>query len=274
VTSKPGHDTVLSLLGEVMADEREPSAATQICIGTGRLTRVITPATVAARRRRTEPLAKVITAPALGPILMRRQARQVEWEQRRTTPRRVTPTSLAGSRTEAISQRIVGGRDAHLAQLVGVCAHAVLERWDFSRPRSNISTVIEQACHRYMVQDYTQLVGDVIEDLTGIFERFLSSEPYKKLQRATVLGREVPFVIPLGTDQVMEGVIDLIYRLDDRIWIADYKTDDVAAKDVQARADRYKSQADSYSRAVGSALGSPAVAFQFIFLRPGIAVDL
>jgi len=273
-TTKPGHDTILSLLGEVMADEREPSAAPHICIGTSRLTRVITPATVATRRRRTEPLEKVVPAPVLGPILIRRQARQVEWEQRRTTPRRVTPTSLAGSWTEPISRRTVAEHDANLARLVGVCAHAVLERWDFGRPRSDIGTVIEQACHRYMTEDGPQLVGDVTEDLTAIFDRFLSSEPYKTLQRATVLGREVPFVIPLGRDQVMEGVIDLIYRLDDRIWIADYKTDDVAAEDVQARADRYRSQADSYSRAVGSALGSPAVSFQFIFLRPGIAINL
>jgi ATP-dependent helicase/nuclease subunit A len=167
----------------------------------------------------------------------------------------------------------VAEHDANLARLVGVCAHAVLERWDFGRPRSDIGTVIEQACHRYMTEDGPQLVGDVTEDLTAIFDRFLSSEPYKTLQRATVLGREVPFVIPLSRDQVMEGVIDLIYRLDDRIWIADYKTDDVAAENVQARADRYRSQADSYSRAVESALGSSAVSFQFIFLRPGIAID-
>ena len=83
-----------------------------------------------------------------------------------------------------------------------------------------------------------------------LFERFLSSEPYKRLQRATVLGREVPFVMPCGEGQMMEGVIDLIYRLDGRIWIADYKTDDVAAEDVQARADRYRPQAEMYSRAV------------------------
>ena len=72
----------------------------------------------------------------------------------------------------------------------------------------------------------------------------------------------------------MEGVIDLIYRLDDRIWIADYKTDDVAAEDVQARANRYRSQADCYSRAVASSLGLPSVSFQFVFLRPGVAVDV
>jgi len=89
-----------------------------------------------------------------------------------------------------------------------------------------------------------------------------------------VLGREVPFVMPLGKGQIMEGVIDLIYRLDDRIWIADYKTDDVSAEDVQTKADRYRSQAANYSRAVASALGLPSLSFQFVFLRPGIAVDI
>jgi ATP-dependent helicase/nuclease subunit A len=80
--------------------------------------------------------------------------------------------------------------------------------------------------------------------------------------------------MPFGDRQIMEGVIDLIYRLDDQIWIADYKTDDVAAEEVQAIADRYRSQAESYSRAVANSLGLPSVSFQFVFLRPGIAVDV
>ena len=80
--------------------------------------------------------------------------------------------------------------------------------------------------------------------------------------------------MPLGEGQMMEGVIDLIYRFDDRIWIADYKTDTVAVADVQARADHYRSQADSYSRVVASSLGLPSLSFQFIFLRPGIAIDV
>jgi ATP-dependent helicase/nuclease subunit A len=273
-TTKPGHDTVLALLGEAMSDETTPSTSDHICIGTSRLTRVITPATVAARRHRKEPLLKVAPAPALGPILIRRHARQVKWEQRRKTPRRLTHSSLAGSRPEAVSPRTVTGRDADLARLIGVCAHAVLEQWDFTRPRAEISTVIEQTIRRYVAQDRSQLMADVTEDLTALFKNFLSSELYKRLQRATVLGREVPFVMPLGEGQMMEGVIDLIYRLDDRIWIADYKTDTVAAADVQARADHYRFQADSYSRAVASSLGLPSLSFQFIFLRPGIAIDV
>jgi ATP-dependent helicase/nuclease subunit A len=125
-----------------------------------------------------------------------------------------------------------------------------------------------------VAQDYPQLVADVTEDLTVLFEGFFSSEPYNRLQRATVLGREVQFVMPLGEGQMMEGVIDLIYRLNDRIWIADYKTDDVAAADAQTRADRYRSQADSYARAVASSLGLSSLSFQFIFLRPGVAIDV
>ena len=273
-TTKPGHDTVLSLLGETMAEEQDCSTADQICIGTSRVSLVITPAMVTARRHRTEPLSKVVPPPALGLILMRRQARQVEWERRRMTPRRMTPSSLIGSRPESIASRTVTGRGADLARLVGVCAHAVLEQWDFTRPRADITSVIVQVCRRYMREDHPQLLTDATDDLTALFANFLSSEPYRRLQRATVLGREVPFAMPLGDDQMMEGVIDLIYRLDDRIWIADYKTDDIAAEDVQARVDLYRSQADNYSRAVAASLGLASLSFQFVFLRPGIAVDV
>jgi len=273
-TTKPGHDTVLSLLGEAMSDEEAPSTSDQICIGTSHLTRVITPATVAARRHRKVPLATVAPAPALGPILIRRHARQVTWEDRRKTPRRLTPSSLAGSKPEIVSSHTETVRDADLARLIGVCAHAVLEQWEFTRPRTEISTVIEQIGRRYVAQNHPQLMADVTEDLTALFENFLSSEPYKRLQRATVLGREVPFVMPLGEGQTMEGVIDLIYRFDDRIWIADYKTDMVTAAEVQARAEHYRSQADIYSRAIMNSLGLSSLSFQFIFLRPGVAVDV
>ena len=273
-TTKPGHDTVLSLLREAIADEAAPSTDEQICIGTSRLTRVITPATVAARRRRQEFLSSMAPRPALGPILIRRDARKVEWEQRRTMPRRLTPSSLAGSRPETVFPRTVTGRDADLARLSGICAHAVLEQWDFTRPRSEICTVIEEACRRYMAQDHPQLMAGITEDLSALFENFLSSEPYKSLQRATVIGREVPFVMPLGEGQMMEGVIDVIYRLDDRIWIVDYKTDDIAAEEVRSRADHYRSQADSYSKAVANSLGLSSLSFQFIFLRPGVAIDV
>ncbi|MEI8014285.1 MAG: UvrD-helicase domain-containing protein [Nitrospira sp.] len=272
LTAKPGQDTVLSLLGETIVDEGSPSEADQICIGTSRLTRVMTPATKGVRRRSQKSLSTMAPNLPLGPILIRRQARKLEWEKRRITSRRVTPSRLAGGRPDVVFPHTVTGHDPDLARLVGVCAHAVLEQWDFAKPRAEIGTVIEQVCRHYVAQDH--LMVDVAGDLAVLFGNFLSSEPYNRLQRATVLGREVRFVMPLGEEQIMEGVIDLIYRLDDRIWIADYKTDDVAAEDAQARADRYRHQAEMYSRAVESALGLQSLSFQFIFLRPGIAIDV
>lgn len=273
-TSKPGSDTVLSLLGEAMTNEEAPAAADQICIGTSRLTRIITPAAIAERRRRQDPLATIAPQPDLGSILTRRLGRQAEWEQRRATPRRVTPTSLAGRRPQAAAAPAVPGREADLARLIGISAHAVLEQWDFARPASDMPVVIEQALRRTVEQDQSELMADIAEDLRALFGHFLASEPYKRLQGATVLGREVPFVMPLGEGQTMEGVIDLIYRLDGRIWIADYKTDDVEPEEVQARADRYRSQAEQYSRAVAHALQLASVSCQLIFLRPAVAVDL
>jgi len=274
LTTKPGHDTVLSLLGEAIEAEGSPSSAEQICIGTSRLTRVITPVTVVPRRRRQEIHSPMATRPALEPILIRRQARHVEWEKRRSTPRRLIPSSLTGGRAEAVSPRPAARRDADLSRLVGVCAHAVLEQWDFTRPPAEICSVIEQSCRRFVARDHPQSMADVTEDLTSLFTRFLSSEPYTRLQRVTVLGREVPFVMPSSEGQMMEGVIDLMYRLDGGIWIADYKTDDVAVEDLPAIADRYRSQAEMYSRAAASALGLSSLSFQFVFLRPGMTIDV
>ena len=134
---------------------------------------------------------------------------------------------------------------------------------------ADINTVLMRTIRHSVVQDHPELIPDVTEDFTALFDGFLSSEPYRRLQRATVLGREIPFVLSCGENQQMEGVIDLIYRLDDRIWIADYKTDAVVAEDIQTRADCYRPQADMYLRAVGRSLGLSSLSFQFIFLRPG-----
>ena len=273
-TSKSGHDTTLSLLEEVLADDGISAATEQICIGTSRLSRIATPAMVTAGGRRQEHMPVTTPRPALGPVLIRRHGRRTEWERCRTTLRRLTPSSIVQGAQEAGFRRGGTGRDSDQSRLAGICAHAVLEQWDFTKTCAHIGVVIEEACRRYVPQDDPESMTAVREDLTEIFGRFLLSEPYKKLQRVTVLGKEVPFVMPLNEGQVVEGVIDLIYRLDGRVWIADYKTDDVPADEVQSRVDHYRPQAEMYARAVESSLGLSSRLFQFIFLRPGIAIDV
>jgi ATP-dependent helicase/nuclease subunit A len=73
---------------------------------------------------------------------------------------------------------------------------------------------------------------------------------------------------------VMEGVVDLIYRLHGQVWVADYKTDRLEEADVAARLEEYRFQAHVYKEAVLRCLGLNHVRVQFLFLRTGKAVEM
>ena len=92
-----------------------------------------------------------------------------------------------------------------------------------------------------------------------------------RLRSATILGREVPFIMPWDDRQVMEGVIDLIYRLDGELWIADYKTDETAEEAP-------KPLSLIPSRFIGkrqrSAWACRACLYTFCFFGAGTSVEL
>jgi ATP-dependent exoDNAse (exonuclease V) beta subunit len=75
-------------------------------------------------------------------------------------------------------------------------------------------------------------------------------------------------------EQVMEGVIDLIYEKNGLLYLADYKTDKVARHKLSQSADAYRAQAEIYSKAVEQSLGRKPAAFKIIFLRLGQSVDI
>jgi ATP-dependent helicase/nuclease subunit A len=72
----------------------------------------------------------------------------------------------------------------------------------------------------------------------------------------------------------MEGIIDLVYRFNGDIWIADYKTDRITADEMADRAEEYRLQAHIYTDAVSRCLGVRPKGFQFIFLRTGTVVPV
>jgi ATP-dependent helicase/nuclease subunit A len=73
---------------------------------------------------------------------------------------------------------------------------------------------------------------------------------------------------------LMEGRIDLIYKRDGAVWLADYKTDRVTEADAAERAEAYRDQALIYTEAVRHALGHRPAGFKIIFLRLGKAVPV
>ena len=73
---------------------------------------------------------------------------------------------------------------------------------------------------------------------------------------------------------LMEGRIDLIYRRDSTVWLADYKTDRVTEADAAERAEAYQQQARIYTEAVRRALAHRPAGFKVIFLRLGKAMPV
>jgi ATP-dependent helicase/nuclease subunit A len=133
---------------------------------------------------------------------------------------------------------------------------------------------IGPSIERFLPPQLNEIRSKVADSLTEMFTTFGASESYARLRSAVILGREVPFVMPWGERQVMEGVIDVIYRLDGKMWIADYKTDRTTISKAPARAELYAHQAAIYREAVTRCLGLSQAFFQILFLRAGVGVDL
>jgi ATP-dependent helicase/nuclease subunit A len=158
--------------------------------------------------------------------------------------------------------------------LVGVVAHRVLEEWDFRLPAGLVLDRIGPALDRLLLPATAQLRSEANDRLMQIFTAFGASELYARLKAADILGREVPFIMPWDDGQVMEGIIDVIYRLDGEIRIADYKTDRTTPSDAPARARLYAQQAAIYREAATRCLGHHGVSFECMFLGAGISVAL
>jgi ATP-dependent helicase/nuclease subunit A len=202
--------------------------------------------------------------------------RRRRWAESASRPLFLTATMVHDDQSHDFS---VGRRsdraDREASQQFGTVVHRILERWDFNSPPSDFKDHLDGIVREQLIGVPEARRQPVYEHLVLMFGRFVSLPVYRDLQRATILGREMPFLMPWKCQgQTMSGTIDLLYRLDGQLWIADYKTDAVEAKHVRDRLDRYRQQAEIYTAAIARALGVDAPSFQFIFLRPGVVATL
>lgn len=173
--------------------------------------------------------------------------------------------------------------------VVGTLAHRVLQDWDFSADPSAFAGRIEHCCQAYLTDKGDADVQSLCEELRDVFEHFVESEPYAVLREAEILGREVPFAVPWDRtrdqagrvpDQtadsscVMEGVIDVIYRRDRQIWLADYKTHHVDESSLDRVVQEHRTTVQVYQRGAAFALGGVPIRTQLIFLRSGRSVEV
>lgn len=201
--------------------------------------------------------------------------------------RKPTGKPVARPRKKTASQPGSSDRSA----VIGTLAHRVLHGWDFSADPGAMPAWIEHCCRTYLPKPVlSEVEGEwatepdgVCAELQELFTHFVGSEPYAVLRQAEILGREIPFAVPWeseGADEdrtatsVMEGVIDIVYRRDQQVWIADYKTHQVEEDSLAQVVQAYRAQMEIYRRAAESAWGQSPVRAQLIFIRSGLSVEV
>lgn len=177
------------------------------------------------------------------------------------------PSRLPRGEPAAEGRRLAGN-------VFGTIVHRVLQHWDFGGDMEpQLAAVTVTSLARDVPDDLDQQA--LLEEIRQLLRTFAGSDPYARLRRARVIGREVPFFMPWNEGrQILEGVIDVLYYLDGKLWIADYKTDMIPLDQVVTRAEAYREQAILYQEAVARSLGEPVAGFEFIFLRHGIAITV
>ncbi|MFQ5579918.1 MAG: UvrD-helicase domain-containing protein [Nitrospiria bacterium] len=187
----------------------------------------------------------------------------------------VTPTSLKqrgmtfSEHTKQRSGKSVTGDAARVGQL----AHRFLQDWDFSSDPESFREVLTSFLRHRLGALPERNRSEIRRDLEDLFHVFLKSGSYETLCQAKILGREIPFLIS-WEGRIMEGVIDLIYEKDGKIYVVDYKTDRVKKEDLRQAAEGYRHQARIYPEAVRRSLQRELVSTRFIFLRTGEAIEM
>jgi ATP-dependent helicase/nuclease subunit A len=197
------------------------------------------------------------------------------WEEHRAESLIVSPSDFIGmpaAMASSAAQSSRQGRGSTSGKAIGTIVHRVLQHWDFG---ADVESQVAACTGTTLAIDEPEEAARqaIVNEVHALLRTFARSPAYERLRRTTVIGREVPFLIPWNQGrQILEGAIDLLYRFDGQLWIADYKTDMIPLDQVTARADTYREQARLYREAVTQSLGEPVAGFEFIFLRLGVTV--
>ena len=273
ITARSVGETVFDLLQNIGVGEIGAASTEVLKIGAGAIPHRVVPAP--ERKRPGLRFDKATNTALIDPQEMAALwgARTARWTQSRETPAHLTPTRLGMRVASVARERAPVRQDAVIGRLAGVVAHRLLERWDFSQDPSGLRAQVAPALQAVLGPDdqsHTQAVAESVHELLAAFGQ---TDIYARLQSSQILGREVPFIMPWGDRQVMEGVIDIIYRLDGELWVADYKTDVVSTDQAAGRAEQYRVQSEVYKAAVKRGLRAEP-RFHLFFLRCGAAIEL
>ncbi len=146
----------------------------------------------------------------------------------------------------------------------GQLCHLVLQGWDFRTGGD-----VPEACRKARALLERRAPGPrwaaAESEAAPILAGFLASPAAAELARAEILGREIPFARADGPT-VVRGAADLVYRLDGRLVVADFKSEKADVKSAALLRRRYAKQGEAYVEAVERAWGERPE-FRLLFLR-------
>jgi ATP-dependent helicase/nuclease subunit A len=276
VTRRRGSERFLDLCREAIGESVGKQAMPLLMAGEGEITQTIVPADEGKPRRWNRQEAPTQAVPDLVGFALRWQKREQEYQLRRANPIVVTPSSFATKTTMPGHSS-----SSHTpAMFLGSLIHSILNQMSYGDESKSIHDVIERAMNAELPHECHTEREEIHKEIHAILAAYLKSGAYAELCASTILAREVPFFMPWGAESsalpigLMEGRIDLVYRQNGRLWVADYKTDRVIEAEMAGRAETYGEQARYYMQAVRAGFGEEPAGFRVIFVRLGLAVPV
>ncbi|NNF26839.1 MAG: hypothetical protein HKN73_06455, partial [Gemmatimonadetes bacterium] len=136
---------------------------------------------------------------------------------------------------------------------------------------------LEQECRSALVEFDRPVdeAGDPVElrELLALIDAVTESEVWGRAMASDRRFTEVPFAVDRSDDDgapdVLEGVIDLVFRDREGWVVADYKTDRGDDPEFESRLHRYRAQVDLYARSWEALVGEPVVERVLLFTAMG-----
>jgi len=161
-----------------------------------------------------------------------------------------------------------------LRQIVGQMVHCALQAWVL--PGNSDSQVFFDRLATYAwelhITDPLQL-DEAVYAASELLKRFELSDVPARLESASQVYRELPFMHRIG-QQTINGVLDVLYHDRYGKWhVLDYKTASVTEQGARSNARRYTLQIGVYASAVESKTGQMPDAHLY-YIYPGTLIEV
>ncbi len=182
------------------------------------------------------------------------------WEEERrlriagaaAQPMRAASVSDRVARAAGRTEGVGAGVEAEKARAFGRLVHRLLELTAL-RPIPEDTALVAMAV---ALGPSFGLEPEAAGRAAGHVARALSLSLMNRARRAARVWRELPFWLP-ETDELIEGVVDLVFEEESQLVVVDYKTDAITAEQAVDQAAHHAPQLRLYGRGLTLALGHP-----------------